>query len=181
MQARYGVDVAHAERVEQTALSVYQKVASAWDIDYPQSENLLRWASRIFEIGLSIAHAQYHRHGAYLVYHADLPGFTRLTQLHLSVIVRTHRRKFTDEPFEGMSEKESNTLKKLCVIFRLAVALTAARHKAETSFSLLAEDECLNLNLGQDWLQKNPLNAAILELEQDLLRKQGFVLLLAKE
>ena len=181
MQARYGVDVEHAERVEETAIYIYQQLARPWGIETPQNENLLRWASRVFEIGLSIAHAQYHKHGAYLVYNAELPGFTRLTQLHLSTIVRTHRRKFTEEPFEGMSKSETAWLKRLCTIFRLAVALTAERSKAETDFTLTAENDCLMLNMGSGWFESNPLNAAILELEQDLLRKQGFILLLNKD
>lgn len=181
MQARYAVDVEHAERVEETAMYIYQQLASRWDVAFIDSENLLRWASRIFEVGLSIAHAQYHRHGAYLVYHADLPGFTRLTQLHLSVIVRTHRRKFSDEPFEGMSKQETETLKKLCVIFRLAVALTAARNQAVTDFSIVADDQCLTLSAERSWFKKNPLNASILEIEQDLLRRQGFILKIEKK
>ncbi|KZY39548.1 exopolyphosphatase [Oleiphilus sp. HI0081] len=181
MQARYAIDVEHAERVEKTALHAYKQIASYWDIALPQCENLLRWASRVFEVGHSIAHAQYHRHGAYLVYHSDLPGFSRLTQLHLSVIVRTHRRKFSDEPFIGMSKQETQTLKRLCTIFRLAVALTAERNQAETDFTLRAQDECLSLSMGKGWFEANPLNTSILELEQDLLRKQGFLLLLAKD
>jgi exopolyphosphatase/guanosine-5'-triphosphate,3'-diphosphate pyrophosphatase len=181
MQSRYGVDVEHAERVEITAIHAYHQLASQWEIASSQCENLLRWASRVFEIGISIAHAQYHKHGAYLIYHSELPGFTRLAQLHLSTIVRTHRRKFTDEPFEGMSKSETIMLKRLCVIFRLAVALTAERSKAETEFTLTVEDDCMTLNMGKGWFEANPLNAAILELEQDLLRKQGFILLLSKD
>lgn len=180
MQSRYGIDVPHAERVEKTAIHAYKQLASNWNLGSEECENLLRWASKVFEVGLSIAHAQYHKHGAYLVYNSDLPGFSRLTQLHLSTIVRTHRRKFTDEPFDGMSKSEAKMLKRLCVIFRLAVALTAERSKPESEFTISVDEDCLTLDMGKGWLEQNPLNAAILELEQDLLRKQGYILLLSQ-
>jgi exopolyphosphatase/guanosine-5'-triphosphate,3'-diphosphate pyrophosphatase len=176
MQLRYDVDKVHALQVEQTVLYAYSLVADIWGIKSSKNENLLRWASRIFEVGLSIAHAQYHRHGAYLVYYSELPGFTRLTQLYLSVLVRTHRRKFSDEPFLGMTEKEQQTLKKLCVLFRLANVLTVARKAAETNFSLQVDGQKIFLDMGPGWLKKYPLNEANLEMEKELLIKQGFEL-----
>ncbi len=174
MQLRYDIDKVHAQQVEETALYAYNLIADDWCIRSPRNENLLRWASRIFEVGLSIAHAQYHRHGAYLVYYSELPGFTRLSQLYLSIIVRSHRRKFSDEPFVALTEAEQNLLKKLCVIFRLANALTVARKSSETRFSLKAEDKSLEIDMGEGWLKENPLNEANLELEKELLTRQGF-------
>lgn len=176
MQMRYDVDKVHAQQVEETALYAYSLIANAWSIKSTINENLLKWASRIFEVGLSIAHAQYHRHGAYLVYYSELPGFTRLTQLYLSILVRSHRRKFSDEPYVTLTEKEQNLLKKLSVIFRLAHVLTVARKSSETNFSLKVEGKALFLDMGKGWLSENPLNEANLELEKELLLKQGFEL-----
>lgn len=176
MQLRYDVDKVHAQQVEETVLYAYSLIANKWGIKNANNENLLRWASRISEVGLSIAHAQYHKHGAYLVYYSELPGFTRLTQLYLSILVRSHRRKFSDEPFIALTEKEQNLLKKLCVIFRLANVLTVARKSSETNFTLNVDDNTLMLDMGEGWLKENPLNEANLELEKELLTKQGFEL-----
>ncbi|MFV1872455.1 MAG: exopolyphosphatase [Oleiphilus sp.] len=174
MQLRYEIDQVHAQQVEETALYAYELIAGKWGIKTVNNENLLRWASRIFEVGLSIAHAQYHKHGAYLVYYSELPGFTRLTQLYLSILVRSHRRKFSDEPFIALTEKETLILKKLSVIFRLAIVLTVARKSSETHFSLDVSENSLSLDMGQGWLKDNPLNEANLEMEKELLLKQGF-------
>jgi exopolyphosphatase/guanosine-5'-triphosphate,3'-diphosphate pyrophosphatase len=176
MQLRYDIDKIHALQVEETALYAYNLIADDWGIRSPKNENLLRWASRIFEVGLSIAHAQYHKHGAYLVYYSELPGFTRLSQLYLSILVRSHRRKFSDEPFIALTELEQTLLKKLSVIFRLANVLTVARKSSETKFSLIVEGKTLFLDMGEGWLKENPLNEANLELEKELLTKQGFEL-----
>ena len=54
---------------------------------------LLDWAARLAEIGLSIAHAQYHKHSAYVLSNADMPGFSRVEQQRLARIVLAHRGK----------------------------------------------------------------------------------------
>lgn len=176
MQLRYDVDKIHAQQVEETALYAYNLIADDWSIRNRLNENLLRWACKIFEVGLSIAHAQYHRHGAYLTYYSELPGFTRLTQLYLSILIRSHRRKFSDEPFISLTDTEQNLLKKLSVIFRLANVLTVARKSSETNFRLKVDGKTIYLDMGEGWLKDNPLNEANLELEKELLTKQGFEL-----
>lgn len=176
LQTRYGVDVRQSEIVTKTVLYAYQQSCNQWGIKSAQNENLLVWASKIYEIGLAVAHSQYHRHSAYIIHYSDLPGFTRLTQQYLSVIVRTHRRKFADEPFIGMTEDEKLTLKKLCVIFRLAIVLTADRRAPETDFTLKIDDMTLHLEMGEKWPQDHPLNVANLEVEKEFLVKQNFTL-----
>lgn len=178
MQLRYSLDQKRGERVEKTVLHIYKQVAKSWRVDSPQNELLLKWASRIFEVGLTISHAQYHKHGAYLVLHSELSGFTKSTQLSLSLIVRAHRRKFSDEIFQSLSDSERITLKKLCVLFRLAVVLTVARKKPETGFTIDVEGKQVTLEMGKEWFDSYPLNMANLETEKDYLKKQGFTLLI---
>jgi exopolyphosphatase/guanosine-5'-triphosphate,3'-diphosphate pyrophosphatase len=178
MQLRYSLDQKRAERVEGTVLHMYAQVAKKWGIESPQNVLLLKWASRIFDVGLSISHAQYHKHGAYLILHSDLPGFTKSTQLRLSMIVRAHRRKFSDEIFQSLRDSEKATFKKLCVLFRLAVVLTVARKKAETGFRVEVEDNKVILEMGDAWFESYPLNMANLETEKDYLKKQDFVLII---
>ena len=57
---------------------------------------MLDWAARLHEIGLVVSHGSFHKHGAYLLANADMPGFTRQQQAILASLVRVHRRKFTD-------------------------------------------------------------------------------------
>ena len=65
----------------------------SWQLDDPLAEQALAWASRLHEIGLDVAHSGYHRHGAYLLENADMPGFAREEQLLLARLVGGHRRK----------------------------------------------------------------------------------------
>jgi exopolyphosphatase/guanosine-5'-triphosphate,3'-diphosphate pyrophosphatase len=68
---RSRLDTSHAERVAATAAMLFTQVAAGWGLDAEDGQ-LLQWAARLHEVGLSVAHNQFHRHGAYILTHADL-------------------------------------------------------------------------------------------------------------
>jgi len=74
---RYHVDAEQAARVERTALQLLRQAAAPWALDAATSRQLLAWAARLHEIGLVVSYTGYHKHGAYLVANADMPGFSR--------------------------------------------------------------------------------------------------------
>src|ERR1700727_1676925 len=102
MEKRYHVDEIQADRVEATAVSLLEQVEFEWGLEDPLAESVLRWAARLHETGLDIAHSKYQRHGAYLLQHADMPGFPREEQLLLSALVGGHRRQLSLEPLEDL-------------------------------------------------------------------------------
>src|ERR1700691_1098754 len=93
MEKRYHVDEVQAQRVEATAVGLLEHVESEWDLEAPLAESVLRWAQRLHESDLDIAHSKYQRHGAYLLQHADMPGFPREEELLLSAAVGGGRTK----------------------------------------------------------------------------------------
>src|SRR6202011_3355692 len=99
---RYHVDETQAERVEATAVGLLEQVESEWGLEDPLAESVLRWSARLHETGLDIAHSKYHRHSAYLLQHADMPGFPKEEQLLLSALVGGHRRQLLLEAFADL-------------------------------------------------------------------------------
>jgi exopolyphosphatase/guanosine-5'-triphosphate,3'-diphosphate pyrophosphatase len=93
MQERYHVDRAQAERVENTAAAFLAQVEESWLLSDPTIELLLRWAARLHEIGLDVAHSGYHRHGAYLLANADMAGFPSEEQKPLPIRAGSPRPK----------------------------------------------------------------------------------------
>src|SRR6185295_18298731 len=80
---RYHVDAAQAERIRALALKIFDQIVP--DKEEQESDRLLLdWAARLAEIGLSVAHAQYHKHSAYILSNADMPGFSRMEQQRLA-------------------------------------------------------------------------------------------------
>lgn len=169
---RYHVDRKQAARVEQTAAQSLAQVASAWELEGEETEYLLRWAARLHEVGLAIAHSGYHKHGAYLLENSDMPGFSSSEQKLLAILVRGHRRKFSSSLFKELSKPMSLRLQRLCILLRMAVLLHRSHSdgvQPEPRFS--AGDKSLSLQFAEGWLAEHPLTAA--DLEQEALYLQS--------
>ena len=172
--ARFRTDAAQAERVADTAAHCLKQVARVWGLD-GEAGLMLGWAARLHEIGLTVAHNQYHKHGAYLVEKADLPGFSWQEQQQLAALIRGHRRKFPLEVFETLPAASRLSARRLCVLLRLTVLLHRARHDIELRGPRLrAEGRALHVRFARGWLRQHPLTQADLEQEAAWLRAAGF-------
>jgi exopolyphosphatase/guanosine-5'-triphosphate,3'-diphosphate pyrophosphatase len=174
MQRRYHVDLGQAERVEATALQFLSQVRAPWGLIDPLAELSLQWAARLHEIGLDVAHNGYHRHGAYLLDNADMPGFAREEQQLLARLVGSHRRKLILEKLEDLIPPWDKLVLHLIVLLRLAVLLQRGRSAvALPNIELTARGRTLELRFPAKWLKEHPLTAADLQQEIDYLRAQG--------
>jgi exopolyphosphatase/guanosine-5'-triphosphate,3'-diphosphate pyrophosphatase len=156
---RYESDAAQAERVESSARRLlHQLFPDTAAADHPDAR-FLGWASRLHEIGISIAHSSYHKHSAYILANADMPGFSRMDQARVSRIVLAHRGKL--ERLQGLDPGSRDWALIFCL--RLAVILHRSRDATPVrlpqvrcisrGFQVLAEAE---------WLEGSPLTAAAL-------------------
>lgn len=180
MARRYQVDTAQATRVAATALGLFDRVRDAWLVDESLREILAR-AAALHEIGLDIAHADYHRHGAYVLEHADMPGFPREEQRLLACLVGSHRRRLDLRIFRTLDRTMVGAAVRLAVLLRLAVLF----HRSRTSEPLPevdahARNNTVALTLPAGWLESNPLTLADLVREQELLLASGIRLRLQR-
>jgi exopolyphosphatase/guanosine-5'-triphosphate,3'-diphosphate pyrophosphatase len=174
MQRRYHVDLEQAERVEATAVAFLEQVKGAWGLEDPLAELGLRWGARLHEIGLDVAHNGYHRHGAYLLENADMPGFAREEQQLLARLVGSHRRKLTLERLEDLIPPWDRLAMYLIVLLRLAVLLHRGRSaEALPNIELTPRGRTLELRFPSRWLNEHALTVADLQLEIEFLRPQG--------
>ena len=177
LQERYHVDHRHGGAVEETAIAAWKQVADTWNINTPGDEEVLRWGCRLHEIGMTISHSQYHKHGAYLLRYSDIPGFSQQFQRELATLVRGHRRKFSPSIFEGVESDDLPRLRCLCILVRLAVLLQHPRnHQPPPDFKLSAVSDGLTMTFPAGWLDDRPLTMADLQNERDYLAKQNFEL-----
>lgn len=170
MAARYDVDLAHAEAVGATALRLLKQAQGAWQLDPKPSAALLGWAARTHEIGLVIAHSQYHKHGEYILRHADLQGFSQTDQRLLATLVRLHRSKFTMGPFDELPSVYVEPIQRLAILFRLAFLLHRSRAPGlKPPVRLSVRGRSLDLEFSGKWLAAHPLTQADLEQEAEHL------------
>ena len=170
---RYHVDTAQAERVKQLALTIYDALTPGAEREDDADRLMLEWAARLAEIGLSIAHAQYHKHSAYVLSNADMPGFSRPEQARLARIVLAHRgklRKMQDAGLDGSDWK-------LVFALRTASLILRSRSDAKLPFLRVAADAGgFAIDLPQSWLDESPLSATALEAEADHWKTVGMKL-----
>jgi len=172
---RFGLDDQQAHRVRATALDLLESVRESWGLATENHERLLEWAARLHEIGLLVSHNDYHKHGAYLLEYADLPGFSRGDQLILAALVRRHRRSFPEQAFEYLPKEWAQPAARLCVLLRLAVVLHRGRSRQLLPpVTLSARRQRLALGFAVGWLDAHPLTRADLQAEANYLRKARF-------
>jgi len=175
--SRYHVDMGQASRVERIALHCLNQVASAWGIDPGVGRQLLSWAARLHEIGLSIAYSGYHRHGAYLVANSEMPGFSRADQDLLATLVLGQRKKLTRELFAALPPHEAELALRLCLLLRLAVRLARSRSpRPLPPFTVSPRKTGLELAFPADWIEGHPLTLADLIEEASKIQGVGFEL-----
>lgn len=155
-QRRYQVDMAQARRVETLALALFKNLSADAD-----ASRRLAWAARLHEIGISIAHAGFHKHGAYILENADMPGFSRRDQADMGMLVRAGRGGLDKL---GLAPVSSEWPIILCL--RLAVLFNMSRSDTPPpAISLACDAGVCRLSLPADWLGENPLTRAVLEDE----------------
>jgi exopolyphosphatase/guanosine-5'-triphosphate,3'-diphosphate pyrophosphatase len=149
---------------------LFDQAADAWGLKPPLAAESLRWAARLHEVGLAIAHAQYHKHGGYLVENADMAGFSRHEQALVARLVRTHRRKILMDNFTNLPAPWPQLLPRVAVLLRLAVLLNRSRTPTQVpELKLELSGSDITLRFPEGWLDQHPLTRADLEVEVEYL------------
>ena len=181
MQGRFNIDMAQAERVSICAKQLFRQVANDWGLSKADWTRL-RWAAELHEVGLSISHVQFHKHGEYILNGADMPGFTRLEQQGMAFLVRGHRRRLRRQLLSDFSEKDKPSLLRLCVLLRLSVLLNRGRGDSsppEVALKVQGADS-LSLKLKHESFDDYPLTLSELVAEAERLDTAGFRLSVLK-
>src|SRR5690606_14995518 len=165
LMQRYGIDATQAERVAGTALQLFDRVSRDWSLD-AEDRLMLARAARLHELGLAIAHSQYQVHGAYVLQHSDIAGFSVPEQRVLAALVRNHRRKVARSALDVVPDRLLPATRRLTALLRLAVLLHRSHDPAPLpDLRLFADGSTLTLSLPAQWIEVRPL------LQSDLVEE----------
>ena len=158
---RWNLDIEHASNVTETVKNLFNQVKSDWKLTN-EHKDLVVWAAQLHEIGLQISHGTYHKRGAYILAHADLPGFSRQEQTILATLVLSHRQRFRMNAFDDLVEPVRLPSVRLCVLLRLAVLFHRGRTDEQVpKVGVKAGKNFLELHqhfpYGKEWLEANIL------------------------
>lgn len=174
---QYGVDQEQARRVMESVRECFNQTSDKWGLQEIPDLQLLTWAARLHEVGLIISHSQYQKHGAYLIDHSDLPGFSRQEQSELAMLIRCHRRKFPLAELQAAFDENTDHMLRLCILLRLAFVLNRSRASNPLpALEIKIKDSSLKLIFPNKWLENHPLTEADLETEAGYLKSTNVVL-----
>jgi exopolyphosphatase/guanosine-5'-triphosphate,3'-diphosphate pyrophosphatase len=171
---RYHVDALQARRVGALALNLYRKLAADDGEPDADAAHALSWASRLHEIGISVAFSGYHKHSAYIIGNADMPGFSRDEQTRLALLVQAHRRSL-GKAAKSIDEHDVDW----GMVFSLRLAALLHRSRADAALPPLQarrQGKKLRLTIDAGWLARNPLTVTALHDEIREWDRVGFEL-----
>lgn len=181
MQERFHVDKIQAKRVKKTALAMLDQVEKDWKLP-STARNWLLWAAELHEVGLSITHHQFQKHGAYLVQHSDMAGFTQQGQELLAVLIGGHRRKFPTGPINGLNQVVQRQVQYIAMLLRLASTLNYSRGAVKLpEFECQGKPSVITLIFPKGWFDQNPLMHDDLKAEANYLSNAGLELIMAED
>ena len=157
---RYQVDHRQAQRVHDTASALLIQLRPEASDPDDSELRVLAWAAGLHEIGISVAHSSYHKHSAYILANADMPGFSKMDQARLARIVLAHRGKL--ERVQAYMPDEDDW--RLIFCLRTASLLHRARDDAPMPGLRVADArDGYSIKVDADWLAQAPLTAAVFE------------------
>ena len=160
---RYHIDPLKAQRVEDLSLSLFKQVTQdGYGVGVDAAQQQLQWVARLHEIGISIAHSGYHKHAAYILENADMPGFSKMEQCQLGLQVRAQRGSLSKVP------KLSGIMQDWSAILALRLAVLFCRSRTDVTLpkmQLKKNGNEYRIKLDKKWIEQNPLTENALQAE----------------
>ncbi len=166
---RYHLDVNQANRVRDIALKLYESIPE--NEEKEELGRALGWAASLHEVGMSITSSDYHRHSAYILENADMPGFSNDDQTLLAWLALGHQSKLGK--LKGVGARPIHWYALLCL--RLAALLCRRRENVPVlPLSVQVKGRKIKVNVARAWLQTHPLSEYTLRQEEAEWDKAGF-------
>jgi exopolyphosphatase / guanosine-5'-triphosphate,3'-diphosphate pyrophosphatase len=167
MLERYHIDRPHAARVAAMAKELYLKASPTPD---PETAQRVEWAGLLHEIGFTVSHLSFHKHGAYILENADMPGFSAQEQRRLALLVlgcRGGLSKMADLLADRDAVAQTLAL-------RLAVLFHHARRAIDAPRIVLKSARAIRFGIAKRWLAAHPLTSHLLDVEREEWADLGF-------
>lgn len=164
---RYCIDHDHAQRVATTAVSLFRGARPGAQ---GSAIERLRRAALLHETGFPVSHTGFHKHGAYILRNADMPGFSAGEQERLSWLVLGCRGGLA-KVAAMLGDFEFRA--QLCAL-RLAVLIHHAHRPMAPPRMALSVGSKIHFDLAARWLATHPLTEHLLQKERREWRTLGY-------
>ncbi len=175
LMRKFAVDEGHAKIVAQVAEKLFEKISA--DTQFAAGEQAaharkLQWASLLHEMGCIVSPIDAHMHGAYILDHAELAGFSQSELHRLSLLVLAYRGKL--KRLEADFSDRIFVMQLACL--RLAVILCHARQMPNLrGIQLCTNANSIDLSLPKTWPEKYPQSYYLLGEESVAWQKTNWL------
>ena len=177
---RFHIDTAHANRVKQQALHLFDIYAPSWKIADKNLRQLLASACKLHEVGLLLSFKYHQRHGAYILQQADLPGFDQTERQLLVTLVSQYKGDIDPKTLSSLAIVTHDEAARLLVILRLAIILCRRRQDdVLPQYKTQVVEQEIQLCLPPQWLTDHPLISDELLQESAHLQQVGLSLVIS--
>jgi len=149
---RCGYREEHAEQVAQLSLSLFDQTREQHSLG-EEERSLLHAAAMLHDVGSFVSYNRHHKHTYYLLYHADLPGFTDRERELIATIARYHRRsapKDRHEEFQRLTPQERLVVRKLAALLRVADGLDRGHRRHVRSLRVKRRGKSLHIDVAAE-------------------------------
>lgn len=171
----FHIDSEQAERVTNVALTLFKQLSEQTDVDGIDGEAMLVAAAMLHETGLHIEYKLHHKHGAYILGHVPMVGYTNLQRDGIKTLVLNHRQQISPEVFEQNHNETRGIMRSLVRVLRLACILSIRRKdNLLPELKLEVKEDEWHLIFPKGWLKAHPLIDAELANEKWQQHKMGW-------
>jgi len=156
---KFHVDEGRAARVADDALSLLEQLKPATDT----AARLLYWSALLHEVGQAVSQTGHHKHGAYMIENADLPGFTTRDQRTMSRLLMAQKGNLRKVE-EFLSDTD---FARAVVALRLAIVFMHARIALADAQPKLRMKNRIELELRRELVSGHPTLSYWIEKEQE--------------
>jgi exopolyphosphatase/guanosine-5'-triphosphate,3'-diphosphate pyrophosphatase len=162
---RFKADEQRARRTASIARQLFNRLGASDDAIC----RYLLWSCMLHEVGLAVSHTGAHKHAAYIVEHADLPGFTSREQRLMSTIVLAQKGNLR-KVREALGTPE---MARAVLALRLAAVFMHARLDGELDALRLRMKNRIEIDTPRGWLKLHPTVAAAFDKEAEAWGEVG--------
>ena len=150
LATQYESDLPHVEHAAELSLQMFDSLAAAGLFTPQAGERELLWAAAMLhDVGMTISYDDHHKHSAYLIVSAELPGFDPRQRALIAQITRYHRKGAPKlgELAALARPGDEELLDRCSVILRLAEHLERGRDQSVREARLRANGHGVDLHL----------------------------------
>jgi exopolyphosphatase / guanosine-5'-triphosphate,3'-diphosphate pyrophosphatase len=154
VQDGFSPDVAHVTHVANLAVRLFDEVPDLHGLD-PADRELLWCGAALHDVGESLALRAHHRHGAYVLEHAEMRGFAPTETAMLCSMVRFHTSRGLSTsfaPYGALRRRDRRRVEAMVALLQVADGLDRTRDQAVTGLHVEREDGVVELVLDGEGL-----------------------------